>query len=58
MIIKILYEIGFLGDFILGGDGGSKTIYITSDDTHAPTFNEVQIHACFRKAVGTVTRIR
>lgn len=55
-IFNILYEIGFLGDFILGGDGGSKTIYITVDDTYEPTFKEVQIHPCFRMAVGTRVR--
>ncbi|WP_429884369.1 P-loop ATPase, Sll1717 family [Geoalkalibacter halelectricus] len=25
--LAILYEIGFLGDFVLGGEGGSKTFY-------------------------------
>jgi len=53
---KILYDIGFVGDFIKGGAGGSKTIYSTED--HTPIFAEIQVHPCFRKAVGTVERIR
>jgi hypothetical protein len=55
--LDILYEIGFLGDFIRGGEGGSKTVYSFSD-SHEPVFDEVQIHPCFRRAVGTVERIR
>jgi len=54
---KILYRIGFIGDFIQGGDGGSKTIY-SFTESHDPLLNEVQVHPCFRKAVGTVERIR
>jgi hypothetical protein len=53
----VLYEIGFIGDFALGGQGGSKTFY-SYEDRHEPRFEEVQIHPCFRKAVGTVDRIR
>lgn len=56
--LKILYQIGFIGDFILGGEGGNKVIYSTSIDAHDPVFKEVQIHPCFRKAMGTVERIR
>ncbi len=55
--LKILYEIGFIGDFVLGGDGGSKTAY-SYQGKHEPRFEEVDIHPCFRKAVGTVDRIR
>lgn len=55
--LSILYEIGFIGDFVLGGEGGSKTFYSYSD-RHAPKFEEIQIHPCFRKAVNTVDRIR
>lgn len=55
--LDILYEIGFAGDFIRGGAGGSKTVYSFSD-SHEPVFEEVQIHPCFRRAVGTVERIR
>ncbi len=55
--LNILYEIGFLGDFVLGGEGGSKTFYSYSD-RHTPRFEEVQVHPCFRKAVNTVDRIR
>lgn len=55
--LAILYEIGFVGDFILGGEGGSKTFYSFSD-RHEPRFEEIQIHPCFRKAVNTVDRIR
>ena len=55
--LEILYEIGFLGDFVLGGEGGSKTFYSFSD-RHTPRFEEVQVHPCFRKAVNTVDRIR
>jgi hypothetical protein len=55
--LEILYEIGFIGDFVLGGEGGSKTFY-SFCDRHTPRFEEVQIHPCFRKAVNTVERIR
>jgi hypothetical protein len=56
-LLSIFYEIGFIGDFVLGGEGGSKTFYSYSD-RHEPRFEEVQIHPCFRKAVNTVDRIR
>lgn len=55
-LAKIFFEIGFLGDFIKGGDGGSKVYYF--GDTSEPVLNEVQVHPCFRKAVGTVERMR
>ena len=55
-LLQILYEIGFIGDFVLGGDGGSKTMYSYLGQ-HEPRFDEIQIHPCFRKAVGTVERI-
>lgn len=55
-LAKILYDIGFLGDFIRGGDGGSQVNYF--GDGSAPLLKEVQVHPCFRKAVGTVERIR
>lgn len=57
-IINILYDIGFIGDFVRGGVGGSKTIYSVMDDAHKPSFNEIQIHPCFRVAVGTKKRNR
>ena len=53
---SMLFEIGFIGDFIVGGDGGSKVIY--SDEDHQPKFEQIQIHPCFRRAAGTVQRIR
>jgi hypothetical protein len=56
-MLKILYEIGFIGDFVKGGDRGSKTLY-SFRDQHKPVFEEIQVHPCFRKAVGTVERIR
>lgn len=56
-LMDIFYEIGFMGDFVLGGEGGSKTFYSYSE-RHEPRFAEVQIHPCFRKAVNTVDRIR
>jgi Cdc6-like AAA superfamily ATPase len=56
-LLSVFYEIGFIGDFVLGGEGGSKTCYAYSD-RHEPRFEEVQIHPCFRKAVNTVDRIR
>ena len=56
-LLKILYEIGFVGDFVLGGDGGSKTVY-SYQGNHQPRFEEIDIHPCFRKAIGTVDRIR
>lgn len=55
-LARILFEIGFFGDFIKGGDGGNKVHYF--GDTSDPLLKEVQIHPCFRKAVGTVTRNR
>jgi len=57
LFLKILYDIGFLGDFVLGGEGGSKTFY-SYIERHEPRFEEVQIHPCFRRAVNTVERIR
>lgn len=57
-LLKVLYEIGFIGDFSLGGEGGSKTFYSYDEQRHEPRFDEVQIHPCFRKAVNTVDRIR
>jgi hypothetical protein len=57
VFLKVLYEIGFLGDFVLGGEGGSKTFY-SYLERHEPRFEEVQIHPCFRKSVNTVERIR
>ncbi len=56
-LLKILYDIGFLGDFILGGAGGSKTFY-SFQELHEPVLDDIQIHPCFRKALGTVERIR
>lgn len=56
-LLRLLYEIGFLGDFVLGGEGGSKTFY-SYIERHEPKFEEVQVHPCFRKAVNTVERIR
>jgi hypothetical protein len=55
--LEILYEIGLIGDFVLGGQGGSKTYY-SFEESHEPRFDEVQIHQCFRRAVNTVERIR
>ncbi|MFH0800649.1 MAG: hypothetical protein V2A66_10800 [Pseudomonadota bacterium] len=55
--MRVLYEIGFLGDFVKGGEGGSK-IYYSNEERHEPRFEEVQIHPCFRKAVNTVERIK
>ncbi len=55
--IRVLYEIGFLGDFVQGGEGGNKTFYSFSE-RHEPRFEEVQVHPCFRRAVNTVERIR
>ena len=55
--LNILYEIGFIGDYFKGGDKGSKSLYSFAHQ-HKPSFDEVQIHPCFRKAVGTVERIR
>jgi hypothetical protein len=55
-LLRILYEIGFVGDFVLGGEGGSKTFY-SYIERHEPRFEEIQIHPCFRKSVNTVERI-
>jgi hypothetical protein len=56
-LLTILFEIGFLGDFIKGGAGGSRTVY-SYEENHIPKFEEVQVHPCFRRAVDTVERIR
>lgn len=56
-LLQILYDIGFIGDFVLGGEGGSKTFY-SYIERHEPKFEEVQVNPCFRKAVNTVERIR
>ncbi len=56
-LIHILYKIGFIGDFVQGGDGGNRIFY-SHIDRHEPRFEQVQIHPCFRKAVNTVDRIR
>lgn len=42
-LLRILYEIGFIGDFVLGGEGGSRTFY-SYCDRHEPRFNEIKIH--------------
>lgn len=55
--LSVLYEIGFIGDFMLGGEGGSRTFY-SYQEYHEPLFDEVQVHPCFRRAVNTVERIR
>lgn len=57
VLLKILYEVGVVGDYILGGQGGSKIFY-SFLEVHEPVFTEIQIHPCFRKALGTVDRIR
>ena len=56
-LMRVLYEIGFFGDFIQGGEGGSRTFY-SHIERHEPRFEEVQVHPCFRRAVNTVERIR
>lgn len=56
-LLRILYEIGFIGDFVLGGEGGSRAFY-SYVERHEPRFEEVQIHPCFRRSVNTVERIR
>ncbi|MFB9942426.1 P-loop ATPase, Sll1717 family [Gluconobacter oxydans] len=56
--LKILYEVGIIGDFILGGAGGSRTVYEYETVKGTPTFDEIQIHPCFRIALDTVQRIR
>ncbi len=45
-LLTILFEIGFIGDFILGGAGGSKSIY-SFQELHEPVFDEFQVHPCF-----------
>jgi len=57
-LARILFEIGFIGDFIPGGDKGTRIVYSSSIAAHNPRLQEVQIHPCFRKAVRTVERIR
>jgi len=54
-LLKILYEIGFLGDFILGERGRSK-VYYSFSNVHQPTFGEIEIHPCFRKAIDILEK--
>lgn len=56
-LLDILYEVGLIGDFVLGGQGGSRTYY-SFEERHEPLFDEIQVHPCFRRAVNTVERIR
>ncbi len=54
--MEILYEIGFVGDYIKPkkcGVNGHKTIYSISESSknHNPQFDFVSIHPCFRKAM-------
>lgn len=42
-LLSVLYEIGFTGDFVLGGEGGSK-MFSSYIERHEPRFEEVQIH--------------
>lgn len=55
-LARVLFDIGFFGDYIKGGDGGTKVNYF--GDVSNPLLKEVQIHPCFRKSVGTVSRNR
>lgn len=55
--LEVLYDIGFIGDFVLGGGGGSRVFY-SYQEYHEPLFEEIQVHPCFRRAVNTVERIR
>lgn len=55
--MNILFKIGFLGDYIKGGQGGTQVVYSYQDDD-MPKLKEVQIHPCYRKVLGTVERIR
>jgi hypothetical protein len=57
LLLNVLYEIGFIGDFVEGGEGGSKVFYSYSE-RHEPRFDQLQIHPCFRRAVNTVERIK
>lgn len=55
-LMKIFYNIGLIGDFILGGAGGSRTIYC--NESYKPKLEQIHFHPCFRKALNTVERIR
>ncbi|AWV24261.1 Hypothetical protein RADP37_05388 [Roseomonas mucosa] len=57
-LLEILFEIGLIGDFMLGGAGGGSKTYYSYEDFSDPQFDEVQIHPCFRRALNTVERIR
>lgn len=57
-LLKIFYDVGIIGDFILGGAGGSKTYYSYEAGARNPTFDDIQVHPCFRSALDTVQRIR
>lgn len=55
-LTEILYEVGFLGDYIAGGAGGGARAHYSYMGPHQPRFDEVQIHPCFRRALDTVER--
>lgn len=56
-LMRVLYDIGFLGDYALGGNGGTKVKYSYEADG-TPVLSSVQIHPCFRVAMNTVERER
>ncbi|MEN4565868.1 P-loop ATPase, Sll1717 family [Pantoea agglomerans] len=56
-LMRVLYNIGFLGDYALGGNGGTKIKYSYEADG-TPVLSSVQIHPCFRVAMNTVERER
>ncbi|HBX8265415.1 TPA: ATP-binding cassette domain-containing protein [Klebsiella pneumoniae] len=56
-LLTILYKIGFIGDYSLGGNGGTKVKYSYEADG-TPVLSSVQIHPCFRVAMNTIERDR
>ena len=53
---EVLFEIGFLGDYVAGGSGGGARTVYAYQGPHQPRFDEVQIHPCFRRAIDTAER--
>lgn len=57
-LLDILYSIGFIGDYSKGGGGGGSKADYSFSSQATPNFQKIQIHPCFRKAIGTKERNR
>lgn len=55
-LIEILYEIGVLGDYAVGGAAGGTRVHYSYELPHEPRFEILQVHPCFRRALDTRER--